>query len=262
MAYGVRLRVWGPLACFTRPEMKAERVSYDAMTPSAARGILEAIYWKPQIRWVINRIHVLRPIRFTSMRRNEVGSKIPVKGPTGVAAAMESGAGRLGLYVEDDRQQRAAVILRDVEYAIEARFDVTDTREADGRPLDATKAAAKHLDQFNRRATAGQCFHRPYLGCREFACDFELVVDAGPLGPRCQAPGGDSRPTEPFYGTDAATRDLGFMLHDIEFADDPNGEIIEGSRGRRVRATARFFRARMLRGVIDVPPFHAAEVRS
>lgn len=253
MSYGILLRVWGDLACFTRPEMKAERVSYDVMTPSAARGILEAIYWRPQIRWIIDRIHVLRPIRFTSLRRNEVGSKIPAGS---VESVMKAGAGSLALVVEDDRQQRAATILRDVEYVVEAHFEVIDPRESNGAALDSKQAAAKHLDQFNRRVRAGQCFHRPYLGCREFTCDFELVEPGAPIlsrGPVLPAP---------FYGADAATRDLGFMLHDIEFTEDPKGQVIEGSQGRRVRATARFFHAVMRRGLLDVPHAQSPEVRS
>ena len=221
MNTAVRLRVWGAYACFTRPEMKVERVSYDAMTPSAARGILEAIYWKPQIRWVIQRIHVLSPIRFTNVRRNEVGCKIPIAGPTGAAATMKSGHGRLGIFVEDERQQRAATVLRDVDYLIEARFDMVG---GDDTP-------PKHFEMFRRRAEKGQCFHRPYLGCREFDCQFVWHDGDPPLGPYADVP----------------ERDLGFMLHDIDFAND---------------MTARFFRAVMRGGVIDVPPFEAAEVRS
>src|ERR1044071_5462188 len=120
MGYGIAIRVRGDFACFTRPEMKVERVSYDVITPSAARGILEAIYWKPEIRWVIDRLHVLKPIRFTNIRRNEVGCKVSADSAAG---AMKSGRGRLGLYIEEERQQRAATVLRDVEYAIEAHFD-------------------------------------------------------------------------------------------------------------------------------------------
>src|SRR4051812_36773094 len=160
--YGILLQVWGDFACFTRPEMKVERVSYDVITPSAARGGVEAIYWKPEIRWVIDRLHVLRPIRFTSQRRNEVGAKVPA----GAAArAMRDGRGDLGLYVEDEGQQRAALMLRDVAYRMEGHFDVVG-----GEPNEAN-----HLDQFNRRARAGQCFTRPYLGTRECAADFALV---------------------------------------------------------------------------------------
>src|SRR5690606_33667805 len=120
MGYGVRLRCWGDFACFTRPEMKVERLTYDVMTPSAARGILEAIYWKPEIRWVIDRVQVINPIRYASIRRNEVGKKIPA----GAArAAMSAGRGALGLYIEEERQQRAALILRDVSYVIGAHFE-------------------------------------------------------------------------------------------------------------------------------------------
>ena len=217
--YGVTLRVWGDLACFTRPEMKVERVSYDVITPSAARGIIEAIYWKPEIRWVIDRLHVLKPIRFTSLRRNEVGAKISART---AEAAMRAGRGDLGLYVEVERQQRAALLLRDVAYVIEAHFDIIA-----GEPNDG-----KHLDQFNRRARAGQCYTRPYLGCREFAADFELVEKASPI------PAGDP--------SLSASRDLGWMLHDIDFK---NGRA------------PRFFHAVMADGVIDVPPFDAPEVR-
>lgn len=251
-SYGVALRVWAPMACFTRPEMKAERVSYDVITPSAARGVLEAIYWKPQVRWIVDRIHVLRPIRFASLRRNEVGNKVPAGS---AEAAMKAGSGALGLLVDEDRQQRAATILRDVEYVIEAHFDVLDASDSDGRKLDKNQAAAKHLDQFNRRARAGQCFHRPYLGCREFACDFELVEGGGPSSPR------EPAPVDVFYGTDAATRDLGFMLHDMEFVPDPKGKVIEGSKGERVTPTAKFFRAEMVRGVIRVPSPDSEELR-
>lgn len=220
MNTAVRLRVRGAYACFTRPEMKVERVSYDAMTPSAARGILEAIYWKPQIRWVVQRIHVLSPIRFTNLRRNEVGCKVAIAGATGAAQAMKSGRGQLGIFVEDERQQRAATVLRDVDYLIEARFD----------PLGGNDAPPKHYEMFRRRAEKGQCFHRPYLGCREFDCQFAWHDGDPPVGAY----------------TDVAERDLGFMLHDIDFANE---------------MTPRFFRAVIRRGVIEVPPFEAAEVR-
>ncbi len=189
MAYGVKLKVWGDYACFTRPEMKVERVSYDVMTPSAARAVLEAIYWKPAIRWVVNRIHVLKPIRFMNIRRNEVTSKIPLKN---VTAAMSSPNSPLVLFIEEDRQQRAAMVLRDVCYGIEAHFDYTGTEG---------KSDGKHLDMFNRRAASGQCFMQPYLGCREFSAAFELV---------------DDFPASPLKGK----HDLGWMLHDIDFDHD------------------------------------------
>lgn len=215
-AYPVRLRVWGEYACFTRPEMKAERLSYDVMTPSAARGILEAIYWKPQMEWIIDRLHVLEPIRFTSLRRNEVKDKIPTRN---VRQAMMAGAGRLGFYVdeEDNRQQRSATLLRGVNYVIEAHFEL----------LDGTDPPAKHYEMFRRRAEKGQCFHRPYLGCREFAAQFEWL-DGPP-------------PKSPLTGV----RDLGRMLLDIDYQDG---------------MTARFFDATMVDGVIDVPHRKTVEV--
>lgn len=206
---GITLKVWGDYACFTRPEMKVERVSYDVMTPSAARGILEAVYWKPAIRWVIDRIHVMKPIRFDNVRRNEVAAKIPVKGKSGVNTAMKDGKTALRLYVEDSRQQRAAMLLRDVEYIIEAHFEYTS---------DEDRNDGKHLDMFNRRARKGQCFHRPYLGCREFAAFFELVDGEIP-----QSPFQDEK-------------DLGWMLHDIDY---------------KKGMTPVFFRASMKNGIIE-----------
>jgi CRISPR-associated protein Cas5d len=219
--YGVRLHCWGDYALFTRPEMKVERVSYDVITPSAARGILEAIYWKPEIRWVIDRLHVLNPIRLTSQRRNEVGCKIRTRGPDRAEQAMKKGRGRLGIYVETERQQRAAMLLRDVAYVIEAHFDIVD-----GEPNEA-----KHLDQFNRRARAGQCFTRPYLGTRECAADFALIEHGQPL-------------PQP-HPSLAGRRELGWMLHDIDFRN-----------GRQP-----FFHAVMVDGVIDVPSFDSPEVK-
>ncbi len=215
MTYGVRLHVWGERACFTRPEMKVERVSYDVMTPSAARGIVEAIHWKPAIRWVIDRIHVLKPIRFQSFRRNEVGARASA---ANAAKAMRAGTtAGLGLVAEDNRQQRATLFLTDVAYVIEAHFEMT------GRagPEDNE---AKHLAMFNRRAAAGQCFHRPSLGTRECIADFALLAPGAPL-PEDRLP------------QDQRNRDLGWMLHDIDFADG---------------ATSRFFHARLTDGVLDV----------
>ena len=235
MAYGIKLLIWGDYASFNRPEMKVERVSYDVMTPSAARGILEAIYWKPQMRWVVDRIHVLSPIQFTPIRRNEISAKIPVKGKTGVGSAMKAGKAPTGISVEDHRQQRAAMVLRDVRYGIEAHVEVLDPTDSAGRPLE--KPEAKHLDTFRRRAACGQYFHHPYLGCREFPAEFRLV-DAFPP------------PPEELTGE----RDLGYMLQDIEFSPDPKGKIIESNQGRRLTAQPRFFRAVMENGVVEIPP--------
>lgn len=215
MSYGVRLHVWGERACFTRPEMKVERVSYDVMTPSAARGILEAIHWKPAIRWVVDAIHVLRPIRFQSFRRNEVGAKASA---ATAGTAMRAGSTEgLGIAVEDNRQQRATLFLTDAAYVIEAHFELT----AKAGPEDSE---AKHLSMFNRRAAAGQCFHRPCLGTRECVADFALIEPGAPL-PQSTLP------------ADQRERDLGWMLHDIDFA---NGN------------TSHFFHARLTGGVLDV----------
>lgn len=225
MSYGIRLHVWGDFACFTRPEMKAERVSYDVITPSAARGVLEAIYWKPEIRWVIDQIHVLKPIRFTNIRRNEVGRKMPT--PSAKVMNGQEPA-HLGLLIEDERQQRASLILRDVAYLIEARFEI----------LGGADNAGKHLDIFNRRARRGQYFHHPYLGTREFPAHFALI-ESGDAPPATELPASEQN------------RDFGFMLHDIAFNQDP--------ATKQVRTTTpRFYRAQMNGGIITVPPFHQA----
>ena len=222
MTYGVKLHVWGDYACFTRPEMKVERVSYDAMTPSAARGILEAVHWKPAIRWNVDRIHVLKPIRFENLRRNELGHRISA---ANVRKAMNSGdTEKLHTLVEDDRQQRATTMLRDVAYVIEAHFVLTDAAE----PEDTE---AKHLSMFNRRATKGQCFHRPYLGTREFSANFELVAGQIPASSLPQ---------------DQRNRVLGWMLHDLDY---------------RNAMKPRFFQAVLKNGAIDVPPLDSEEVK-
>lgn len=225
MAYGIRLHIWGDRACFTRPEMKGERVSYDAITPSAARGILEAIHWKPAIVWRIDRIHVLKPIRFESLRRNEVGSKIPVNNVTkSIKAGSTAG---LVNHVDEDRQQRATTLLRDVGYVIEAHFELTAKAGADD-------SVGKHLDIFNRRARKGQCFHAPCLGVREFPASFALLEpeDALPIST---------------LGETERNRELGWMLHDIDFA---NGN------------TPRFFRAQLTDGAIAVPAWNSEEIKA
>jgi CRISPR-associated protein Cas5d len=220
MSYGIKLWVEGERACFTRPEMKVERVSYDVMTPSAARGILEAVHWKPAIRWIVTAIHVLKPIRFQSIRRNEVGDKIPVGK---IRTAMNSGRiDDLHLSVEASRQQRASTVLVDVAYVIEARFELTGKAgEGDNE--------GKHLDTFNRRAARGQCFHQPCLGNREFPARFRLL-----------------KPDDAPPANIDETRDLGFMLYDIDHAGD--------------RASM-FFRATLDKGVMRVPAPDSPEVR-
>ncbi|MCO5153541.1 MAG: type I-C CRISPR-associated protein Cas5c [Shinella sp.] len=201
--------------------MKVERVSYDVLTPSAARGILEAIHWKPAIRWVVDAIHVLSPIRFQTIRRNEVGHKAPAGK---IKSAMKRGdLEDLNLLVDEDRQQRASIVLVAPAYVIEAHFEMT----AKAGPDDNE---GKHLDTFNRRAARGQCFHQPCLGTREFSARFELLDPAAP--------------------TPAAipeSRDLGFMLFDIDHQ----------APGR----PAMFYRAVMQEGVIKVPHPASPEVR-
>jgi CRISPR-associated protein Cas5d len=233
MNYGIHLKVSGDYALFSRPEMKVERVSYDVMTPSAARGILEAIYWKPQIRWIIDEIHVLNPIRFTNIRRNEVSSKIPVKGGTGVNAAMKDPAIRPTMDVAENRQQRASLLLKDVAYLIKAHIHILDTRlEKGDSPSPENEAIGKHLDMFKRRARKGQAFHQPYFGCREFPVRFELIENEADL----------PSPHESLAGE----KDLGFMLHDIEFDQDRATKKIRST-------TPHFFRATMSDGVISIP---------
>lgn len=234
MAFGVGLKVWGAYASFNRPEAKVERVSYDVMTPSAARGILEAIHWKPGIRWVVDEIRVCKPIRFTHVRRNELEGKIPTKNAT---ASMKGAKAEFGAVIEDIRQQRAAMILADVEYGIAAHLEILrPDLGPDGKPL--AHPEAKHLEAFKRRAAKGQFFHQPYLGTREFPAFFELA----------------EKLPEPSVEELKGELDLGLMLHDMVFSDDPKGTIIESSEGRRVNAEARFFHAVMVDGVIKVPP--------
>ena len=227
MGYGIKLLIWGEYACFTRPEMKVERVTYDVITPSAARGILEAIYWKPEMRWIIRQIHVLSPIRFTHVRRNEVKGKIPSKN---IRAAMKGAGAPLGLAIEDVRQQRAAMILADVRYGIEAHVEVLHQEGPETVP------EAKHLDQFRRRAERGACFHHPYFGVREFPASFQLIEEF-------------PSPHQELMGE----HDLGRMLLDIAFVPDNKGRIIESNKGRKVTAKPRFFHALMRDGVIEVP---------
>ena len=182
------LEVSGPFACFTRPEMKVERVSYDVMTPSAARAVFEAILWKPQMRWRVLRIEVLKPIRWVNLRRNEVKEKILTGN---VERAMKEGKGQLHLYIEDERVQRAGYFLRDVGYRIHAELSLT------GKGSDPL---IKYTEMFTRRASKGQCVNQPYLGCREFSAEFSLV-------------NADTPPAQPI----GDTRDLGWLLHDMDY---------------------------------------------
>ena len=221
--FGVRLHVWGERACFTRPEMKGERVSYDVITPSAARGILEAVHWKPAIRWHVDCIRVLKPVVFETIRRNEVGSKASV---ASAAKAMKDGS-LAGLFntIDTDRQQRAATVLRRVAYVIEAHFTLTARAGADD-------TVGKHLDIFNRRARKGRCFQQPCFGVREFDAQFAMLEETDAL-PQADA-------------SLAGTRDLGWMLHDID---------------HDCGSTPRFFRASMTDGVVNVPRWTDQELK-
>ena len=234
------LEVWGDYACFTRPEMKVERVSYDVMTPSAARAIFEAIFWKPAFEWRVRKIEVLNPIKWVNIRRNEVGA---------VANTASD-----GIFVEEKRQQRAGLFLKDVRYRIYAdlvfipprkrketrlplpeylvdfaeKAELTERKLTDEHP---NENPAKYNSMFERRAKKGQCFFQPYLGCREFSCFFKLV-DA------------EKEPAAPI----SETRDLGFMLYDMDYSD-PND----------IRPA--FFRAKLENGVVNVPDWNSEEVR-
>ena len=229
MSKSLCLKVWGDFACFTRPEMKVERVSYDVITPSAARAVFEAILWKPEIRWTVTRIEVLKPIKWISVRRNEVGKVALVDSP-------ETVDHNSGFYIEDYRQQRAGLFLRDVAYRLHARFEVVDGSEHIHRypnlhkqfPADQEESQPEHegkyLGMFERRASKGQCVWQPYLGCREFSAHFELVSDP--------------RAAEQVEPPIPEKLNLGWMLHDLDFSDGMK---------------AGFFRAEMKQGgIIDL----------
>ena len=207
------IEVWGDYACFTRPEMKVERVSYDIMTPSAARGLIESVYWHPGLRWVIDRIHVLAPIRFTNLRRNEVKSTVSARTARTV---MERGSGELYLVTSGDIQQRASLLLRDVRYVIEAHFDILPEKAAPG------DNAGKFQDIVKRRLKKGACYSTPYLGCRECTAHFGLWEGA----------------QEDIPAIDE-TRELGYMLYDMDYSDPEN-------------ITPLFTRVKMEHGVIDL----------
>ena len=223
----VHLRTWGDLACFTRPEMKVERVSYAVITPSAARGLLEAILYKPQFRWRIQRIAVKRPIRFLSFRRNEVKSRLSHRNPEPLMA-------------DEDRTQRNTLALRDVEYVIEASMHLTPLaglprRKQEGDEDDGEDSSVKYLAMFQRRAEKGQCFAQPCFGCREFPAHFELADEtAMKVSP-------ESNPNT----------DLGLMLYDVfnldVFKDQTQGKI------EKARPRITFFPARLQDGVVNVP---------
>ncbi|MBR1690103.1 MAG: type I-C CRISPR-associated protein Cas5 [Oscillibacter sp.] len=209
----ISVEVWGDYACFSRPEMKVERVSYDVMTPSAARGLLEAIYWHPGLRWSIDRIQVCNPIRFTNIRRNEVKDVVNARA---VCSAMEKGGGALYLATPESIQQRAALVLRDVRYVIDAHFEMTDRAAPEDNP-------GKFQDIIRRRLEKGQCYHQPCFGVREFPAHFKPCIQR----PACP----DELKGE---------KDLGWMLLDMDYSDPAD-------------IRPKFFRVIMRDGVIDVP---------
>lgn len=225
------IEVWGDYACFTRPEMKVERVSYDVITPSAARAVFEAIFWKPAVQWRIKKIDVLNPIQWISIRRNEVGRLMSTKAN--------------GIFIEDDRQQRAGLFLRDVAYRLyaEMEFIPVRSRNIHETPVELKDAEeelllknnenpGKYYAIFLRRAKKGQCFNQPYLGCREFTCNFRLIEN----------------PESEIKLPIDEKRDLGFMLYDMDFSDKNDPKPM-------------FFRAIINNGVIEVPPINSEEVR-
>ena len=216
----ISLEVWGEFACFSRPEMKVERVSYDMMTPSAARGLLEAIYWHPGLRYVIDRIQVCAPIRTMNLRRNEVEATISARAARTV---MERGRGELYLATPEEIQQRAALLLRDVRYVIDAHFNITDKAAPGDNP-------GKFQDILKRRISRGQFYHQPCFGCREFPAQFKQCTERPPC-------------PEELRGE----RDLGYMLWDMDYSDPEN-------------ITPLFFRARLVDGMLTVPTRDSGEV--
>ena len=216
------LEVWGPMACFTRPELKVERVSYDVITPSAARAIFESIFWKPAIHWQVTKIEVMNPIKWTSVRRNEVGA-VAAKTP---------------IFIEDKRQQKNSLLLKDVRYRIWAKLEFIPKRK---RTINQDlfdnedhndENPAKYNAMFERRASKGQCFNQPYLGTREFSASFRFV----------------NPETEGLDAPIAESRDLGIMLYDMDFEKDLKNP------------PAMFYRAWMKNGIIIVPPKNSEEI--
>ena len=219
------LEVWGDMACFTRPELKVERVSYDVITPSAARAIFEAIFWKPAIHWQITKIEVLNPVKWTSVRRNEVGAV----------------AGKSVIFIEDKRQQKNSLLLKDVRYRIWAKMEYRSVakrkieRDLFLHEPGKDENPMKYYQMFERRASKGQCFNQPYLGTREFSASFRLVNSD------------DEALTPPISEEQGGTKDLGIMLYDMDFQDPKNIQPM-------------FYRPQMKTGVIIVPPINSEEI--
>ncbi|WP_031550420.1 type I-C CRISPR-associated protein Cas5c [Oribacterium sp. FC2011] len=216
----IKVEVWGDYALFTRPEMKVERVSYDVMTPSAARGILEAIYWHPGLRWIVDKIQVCNPISFTNIRRNEIKSKISARS---VKSVMDVGKGELFINTSSDIQQRASMVLKDVRYIIEAHFEMTDKAAPGDNP-------GKFQDIMKRRLSRGQYYHQPCMGCREFTAFFKEASDEVIISDKLDG-----------------EKDLGFMLYDMDYSTPDDIKPM-------------FFRAKMVNGMIRVPDINSEEV--
>lgn len=212
MSHGVKVHIWGDFALFSRPELKVERCSYDVITPSAARGILEAIYWHPGMEYKIDRIYVRKPIQFTSIRRNEVKSKVSA---SNAMSTMNGGKKELYLCSKEEIVQRASLLLKDVDYVIEAHFEMTDK-------ANSSDNSGKFKDIIMRRLKRGECYHTPYFGCREFPVKFELYEDK-----------------EVVTAYPDSDRDLGLMLYDFDYSDPDDIQPM-------------FFRAVLRNGCLDV----------
>ena len=216
----IKMEVWGDYACFTRPEMKVERVSYDVPTPSAARGMVESVYYHPGLKWHVDKIYVCKPIRFTNILRNEVASKISASN------VLTEANGKKRSYIDRnaDIQQRATTMLRNVHYVIEAHFEMTEKANPSDNP-------GKFQDIIKRRLEKGQCYSMPYFGTREFPAQFRRCTELPPCPDELKG-----------------TRDLGWMLWDLDYSDPAN-------------ITPKFFRASLVDGVMTVPPPNSGEVR-
>lgn len=212
MGFGFKLELWGNYALFTRPEFKVERVSYDVITPSAARGIAEAIYWKPAVKYYIDKIHIFNEPQFTNIRRNEVSEKILSSDIKRLMEGNKNGKGYIS--TSDSIQQRASMVLKNVHYIIELHFELTDM-------AGETDTVEKHYNIALRRMRNGQFYHMPCFGCREFPANFRLIENDIPVSKL------------------SGERDLGYLLYDMDFNDTEN-------------IVPMFFRAKMVDGVIDL----------
>ena len=225
MSYGFTVEVRGDYACFSRPELKVERVSYEVMTPSAARGILEAVFWKPQIKYVIDEIAVCAPVKWENIRRNEVNSKISCQSIESTVKTLAEGKLEIHAADTDNRAQRAAIVLRDVHYVIKAHFELTGKADR----TDSWDASGKYTAMIRCRLEKGKCFHMPYLGTREFPAKVSLIADDA-------------------YTPIPETRSLGLMFFDFEYETTTNeyGDTLV------TEFKPQYFMAELQNGVIDL----------